>query len=134
MRSLFVISGIVANTLASRPVDESALDEELLAGFIHVVCAISPESVPTTIPPAVGRSVGKYLCQWARLSEDRFIALATETVNEVHDFAKNFHDTREWFQENVASTGFDDEDSAYLALTKRYYKMLRSFDECKALL
>lgn len=116
---------------ASTTVDEATLGTAVLECFLITVCPVSPELILDRIPRACGHSVEELLC---RLSEDRFIALAMETVIEVHDYAKIANEMREGFKRNLESFGLDNEGAPYVELAKRYYNMFSSFEECKALL
>lgn len=75
MRTLLIIYATVITAQSSRPVDESELDEIILRGYILFASSYTAE-LPKTIPPSVGIDVGRYLCEWARLTEDRFLALS----------------------------------------------------------
>lgn len=134
MRSVVVLCAIASSTLASNPLGGSKSGIPALKLFVMTVCSVPPDLIPSTIPPACGRNVAKPLCQWARLSEDMFIDLAIATVTQIHNNAKTDSNLKDGLKENIDSTGLDDEGAAYWELTKRYYYMIRSFDECKALL
>lgn len=132
-----VVLGIMATTPTSTlPVDEDSLSKGILASFVRIACMHSPGEMPNIIPPACGPGAPKHLCQWARLSEDRFIELASERVKGAHAYAKRHPLLQEGFRQNMDAlhdAGLD-EDDAEVEMIKRYRIMLRAMKECQSVL
>lgn len=134
LTALSVLTSATSSTIEIQ--EDEYLSRGMLANFIRIACAVSPENMPDTMPAACGPGGPQYLCEWAKLSEDRFLDLAMETVEESHAYAKRHPRLKTGFAENINSitaTGASDGDAAD-EMIKRYRLMLRNMKECERLL
>lgn len=136
MRFLFQLSTVSVGVLASRPINEDLLNEEILGTYIHVACSHDPDNMPKVIPEAVGGpNLAKFLCEWARLSEGEFLRYAEATVQETHEHVLGVSHMKAGLQRNIDSarrSGAASDDQVLAALAERYRQMLRSLIECQA--
>lgn len=135
MRVLLFLSALASIAVSTGPVDESELDYIVLRQYLIFACSFTPELLPKTIHPSVGLDVGEYLCEWARLDEDRFLELSNKSVKLVHERVRVTRFGPELLRNinAVKSRGFDDE-GAFIELSKFYYKSLRELEECQGLI
>lgn len=105
----------------------------MLRFFVSVVCAVSPDLITDKIPPACGRNPAHALCQWAQLTEERFMDLALAIVKETHQDESEDPDAAPGLLRNItplASQGLNEEEIT-IELTKRYYRMITKMKECQ---
>lgn len=116
-------------------VDESELNEFILHSFVLVFGGHLLDYMPTEIPEAcgTGRGIVEGLCLWASMDEARFVEVAKDHVNDVHEFMIIGTDAGPGLMRNKAALqkqGLSAQEQLH-AFTVRYHKMLRGLKECK---